>query len=433
MASNTKAARQIRLSEGSAAATQASVHEFATFFWLVLVSAVFSNGVFNPFGIIYAAEIITALATLDLALTVLLRRPLPPLARTVFAAPMVAVFYSAIMAYISYGQPPIYGIIEERRMFELWVYFPLARHISACSSIRVVLKQIILLGMFISLLGLSYRLGIVRGWKEIEIGAGALRQARANFSGGFVIVSATIGLAVGPKIRLRALSLINFLLAVVFMLFVSYTRQYFLSLLIAFAALPIFGKWRPGARLAGVATGIFVLALSAILVSGLDRSYDSRIIRLYLQLFDESYLTSNARALAMLDVFRELSVLGHGALSAQWNDGFARVFGSYFFLSDIGIFGTLHRFGIFTVFYALATIYLLRQSVRGAAGLSPGHSRLAAMLAVLLVLNWPLGGILEYRGMTVALIMALSLAWPRAAASRQSDADPGCARDVQHD
>jgi hypothetical protein len=55
------------------------------------------------------------------------------------------------------------------------------------------------------------------------------------------------------------------------------------------------------------------------------------------------------------------------------------------------------------------------------------------MLAVLLVLNWPLGGILEYRGMTVALIMALSLAWPRAAASRQSDADPGCARDVQHD
>jgi hypothetical protein len=46
-----------------------------------------------------------------------------------------------------------------------------------------------------------------------------------------------------------------------------------------------------------------------------------------------------------------------GALSQQWNGGFSTLYNPYFFLSDVGIFGTYYRFGLLTplvlfVFYA---------------------------------------------------------------------------------
>lgn len=398
-------------------------HDYRTFFWLFLASAFFSNGPNNPFGVEYASEMVTAAAFLDLLHSIVRRRPLPPLSGLIFYIPIIAAFYSSSMAYFSYGQPLIYGFIEERRMFEIWVYFPLARHIACSSDIRVIIKQVIFLGLIITVIGFSNRLGLFDGWKQIDVGAGALRQLRANFSGHFVIISAITALVMGSALRARTLAVINLIFVATFLLFVSQTRQYFLVLVIAIAVFSVFGTWRPTIRLAVASAGMFLLAFAAILFLGLGAPMESNTVRLFLQLFDGNFLSSNSRALALGAVFRDISFFGHGALSLQWENGFARVYGNYFFLADIGIFGTVHRFGIVTIVYMFVTLRLLRGAISGAAQISPIYSNLPALYSIVLVLLWPLGGILEYRGMSVALILALSLGWLRSAPTQRQAED----------
>jgi hypothetical protein len=61
------------------------------------------------------------------------------------------------------------------------------------------------------------------------------------------------------------------------------------------------------------------------------------------------YLTAST----IVSEIYENDFLGKGSLSLQWNQGFANVYGKYFYLSDVGVIGGYYRYGIFLVFILL--------------------------------------------------------------------------------
>jgi hypothetical protein len=53
----------------------------------------------------------------------------------------------------------------------------------------------------------------------------------------------------------------------------------------------------------------------------------------------------------ILDELYNNYFIGMGALSLQYNGGFSTVYNEYFYLSDVGIYGLVYRFGFFGVFF----------------------------------------------------------------------------------
>ncbi|MFC6478930.1 hypothetical protein ACFQDN_23790 [Pseudomonas asuensis] len=122
----------------------------------------------------------------------------------------------------------------------------------------------------------------------------------------------------------------------------------------------------------------------------------------------ESGPTDNVREntiAAIMNHLHQYNWVPSGSLSLMWNDGFKRFFSNYFFLSDVGVMGTLFRFGFLT--FAIIPIGLFIH-YKVATKLSPNLDfTLAFFLANLAM--WPLVGVFEYQAPTAFLLALQAL------------------------
>ena len=113
-----------------------------------------------------------------------------------------------------------------------------------------------------------------------------------------------------------------------------------------------------------------------------------------------------ARPITIAAIMRHLDLvnwLPSGSLSLMWRDGFIPYFGEHFFLSDVGIVGTLFRFGFLT-FLIIPLTLLVYQRI--AKNIDRDLSFIYAVMLAYFVI-WPLNGLMEYGQPVIAMLFVI--------------------------
>ncbi len=117
-------------------------------------------------------------------------------------------------------------------------------------------------------------------------------------------------------------------------------------------------------------------------------------------------MEDGARSITIAAIMNHLDIvnwLPSGSLSLMWQDGFVPYFGEHFFLSDVGIIGTLFRFGFLTFLVIPLTLMIYR---RIAKIISPDMSFIYPVMLAYFVI-WPLNGLMEYGQPVIAMLFVI--------------------------
>jgi hypothetical protein len=378
-------------------------------FMLVFLNAgIFASTSSNPLGIKGASELVELFCALFsfyyFWIQLYSKGTVSKIDFTVFGLIWAAFFYSAIAAQIRFGQPFYYGMIEERRLLNFFIYFPIAWGIRrGVVSIEQILSWIIGVALLCGLLSVLVVSGVIAPLKVIEVSVNTLREDRFGIGSAYIALASLILLFRIVKFKRKVL-FAQFLFLVLVLLAVVQTRQILIALLIS--SIFLLGATR-FAIWSTIAIGAFaVTAASSETVSSLLIKYQG----LFLQLGSDEYLEASARALTINTIINEISGgawLGSGALSGLWHDGFARLYGENFFLADVGFIGSLYKFGVLA--FVLYAVYLSLQYKLLRASIGHQHYRLIMAAWVYLLVILPVAATLEYRGSISGMLLALSL------------------------
>lgn len=329
---------------------------------------------------------------------------------------------SAALAKLNFGQPLLYGILEERRNFLYLVFFPtLFLLIKTRPSQQQLERYFLYSGLACAVVGFLYYLGIIPENTNIvfevddkDAGSATLRPDR------FRIGSAYVGLCafmlmyrLKERVSLADLSLLLFFAAYLWL--VMQTRQ---SMLIwALAALWIFRKRIDSLLKLGL-LGFTLLVASYFMA---PEFYYQQYLRFNALLFDATSGPSvrSTTTAIVLDTVAANWFVGLGALSLQWNGGFSTLYNPHFYLSDVGIFGIYYRFGLLTpaivLIYYLGFLRLMKQCPH------KGHLLNAFQLSfVFNLLNFTMSNSLMYGGSTLGVAAACFLYYARRHATAPS-------------
>ena len=345
---------------------------------LVLNAQILAGTGLNPWGIRGAQEAFYGLLILwsgaELARQQRMRGRVAGLDLAVLGLVIGLAGYNATAALIVYGQPLWLGLIEERRILAVLIYFPVMTALR-CHWISIARLERTLIGT--AVLAALLTLGV---W------AGVLPALQTT--------------ATAPGTRL---AIGQGMMMVVFPLLVLPRGD------IAALAGALYAARGPRAVAALVTAGL-LLALAVALIPGareIALSYQDRLVIV----LSDSYLTESWRALAIADVRAALgagALLGHGGLSPQFDGGFATVMGPYFFLADIGLFGTAFRSGLIGLVVYAGYIALQIRLIRRIA--DRRRRLMCGAMFVVVLAALPVAAPLEYRGFVSGLILAIS-AW----------------------
>lgn len=318
----------------------------------------------------------------------------------ILVTPLALIAYGATAAFITFRQPLAFGILEERRILSVYVYFPLVDMLrSGRISVEKTEKAILTVMAICALLMVVVSFKLIPVWNEVRSSNVALRSERLSIGSSFLAAFLPLLL-----VRLRgteAIKRITILILLAFALvFITQSRQ----LLIA-VALMITLTLRPHVLLAlGAAITITILLFLPFLSEQLQFYTE-----LFSQLFSSEYLDSSWRMLSIEEVIQSLragEIFGHGSLSLMWQEGFKRVIGEFFFLADIGIIGTLYRYGLFGIFlYLFWMTVQLTLIMRIPAG-SQRRSYFAVLLFLVILL--PVSAPIEHRGFVTGVLFAMT-------------------------
>jgi hypothetical protein len=132
-------------------------------------------------------------------------------------------------------------------------------------------------------------------------------------------------------------------------------------------------------------------------------------ILLFSDIYDGGYLVESSRAYTISIILSDVGLLGNGALSQMYHGGFSSIYGEFFYLSDVGIMGTIFRYGIISAFYISITVMLLYGIFKRAKLCGKEYSGSLISAVFLLLILWPTGAIIEYKGAVLGLILSLSV------------------------
>lgn len=264
---------------------------------------------------------------------------------------------SAALAYLNFGQPIAYGLLEERRFFEYLVFFPtLFLLIMAKPTEEEVGNYFLYVALACATVGFMYYLGIiptnavtsytVDDWTQYE---DLLRPDRYRIGSGFVTMAAFM-LMYKMRERVRISQLLILLYFVAYLWLVMQTRQ--TMLVWGVAGLWIFRK-RIDSLMKMSVLGIALLVVSYFIVPDF---YVEQYERFHALLFEATSGPGvrDVTVATIVDAISNNNYIGMGALSLQWQGGFTRIYNSHFYLSDVGVFGVYYRFG----FLALAIVLI---------------------------------------------------------------------------
>jgi hypothetical protein len=308
----------------------------------------------------------------------------------------------AIFSFYTFGQPITYGLIEERRILFTFGFVPLlllAKHIST----RQFEHAFIYAALIAVVLSWCFKFGLVPDLREEQTSWD--RPDRSSI-GPFLIcfayfyciqVWAKGKSPINGEQRQRKLYLILAAVLLLTLVFATQTRQ-LIVLCLAFTLFSLRAK------------AIIWAASLCVLLSPLFFYPELlEILGLNVEFYESSLdgdVEDGVRPHTIASVFSHLNLvnwLPSGSLSLMWQDGFIPYFGEHFFLSDIGIIGTLFRFGFLTFLLVPLTLFVYHRIARSIN--SEMEFTYAVMLAFFVI--WPLNGLFEYTQPVICMLFVL--------------------------
>ncbi|MGE6530823.1 hypothetical protein ACQKEM_17750 [Pseudomonas sp. NPDC077382] len=374
---------------------------------IVLHFSVFGDSTHNPIGFKFLNEAYLAVC---LGLSLLLILSSTEESSREFRVLMYYAFYSvfvftvlpAIFSFYTFGQPITFGLIEERRILFTFGFVPLlllAKHIST----RQFEHAFIYAALIAVLLSWCFKFGLVPDLREEQTSWD--RPDRSSI-GPFLIcfayfyciqVWAKGKSPINGEQRQRKLYLILAAVLLLTLVFATQTRQ-LIVLCLAFTLFSLRAK------------AIIWAASLCVLLSPLFFYPELlEVLGLNVEFYESSLdgdVEDGVRPHTIASVFSHLNLvnwLPSGSLSLMWQDGFIPYFGEHFFLSDIGIIGTLFRFGFLTFLLVPLTLFVYHRIARSIN--SEMEFTYAVMLAFFVI--WPLNGLFEYTQPVICMLFVL--------------------------
>lgn len=383
-----------------------SVNSKFIFTIVFLNSQIFSYAVNNPFGIkgvIEAMGVFLSLYTLHYLYSKSLK--VKKIDFIIFLTPLILMSLSAFLALIKYNQPFYAGLIEERRMLSIYVYFPLIKYYRDYGNdINSLYKYIILSSIFAIFIGYLYQANIISAINDTMTITKDFRSDRATAGNQYVVISIIILYCTSlfkPQYNIKIYSLIFiFLLS---LLFISQSRGILIALLLVILIL-----YRNFKQFAFKTISISILFFLFLLFSisfDLKSPLLNEIITPFLDLTSEEYIQESVRSQSISKIINDFSIWGHGALWLQWQNGFARFYGEYFYLSDVGIWGTIFRYGIFSIIPISILLYFVKKVVYSTNVNRETIISTGIFLHIIFML--PIAAAFEYRGFIIALALVI--------------------------
>lgn len=312
---------------------------------------------------------------------------------------------SAALANLEFGQPILYGLFEERRVFVIWgVFLILAAYHQANQRPEALIGALNWTALIYLVLGLTMQTGVLGDLAARDIPVFDPRKYRILVGTDIYAAAVIVGMVMIIRFK-EWKHLIPVLIGVAGLILISQTRSAMVVVGAAVVAyfiitafiITAFWRFLITTCAAAGAAAFFIFSHQGGLVAELN-------VRVH---------TANT-------IFSELGKndwIGMGALSLQWQNGFHRVYDRFFYLSDVGVVGELYRFGLFLpVIYAglaLAIFCYFRQPI------DPRGRSIAFGMLLLFIINSPGGGLIAFAGTNLALMLAFATAF------RASDAVPG--------
>ncbi len=307
----------------------------------------------NPIGVYYANEIYIIFLIIFSFFYInqaVYRKKLTLFELMLFLVPFIMTFHSSMMALYYYDQPIIYGILESRRVFYILAIFPLVNILNkssitmqesitiflyACYTICLLFLLFRFLGFIPDKLGQSQinAPGMLPSWR---IGAGQL----------YIPIALIFLSAYQSKLGLNKFFLtFSYVFFFLYLALIVQSRQLMFAALICVSALYLFDLKK------GIMTKITGLSIMVVLVASLFifSSFVETVVN-RTTLADFTSMKS-ARSWSFFYAVRDFTVLGRGALSLLYESGYQRIYHENFYLIDIGIIGSIYRFGILYFFY----------------------------------------------------------------------------------
>ena len=371
-------------------------------------AGMFASTASNPLGVKGANEIVELYCALYSLYYLWARATkagsIPRLDLIVFGLIWAAFLYSGFAAQIRFGQPFYYGLIEERRILNFLVYFPVVRAIQRdIISVEQVFSWIVGIALLCGVLSVVVVSGVIPPIKDIDVSVNALREDRFGIGSAYMALATLILLFRMVYFKQRSLTAYLVFLVLV-LLAVVQTRQILIAILIS--SLFILGTTRFAIWSFIMIGAVAILAVSTDWMWNLIVKYEA----LFMQLGSDDYLEASARALTVKDIIDEIlngAWLGSGALSAMWKGGFSNVYGEYFYLADVGFLGSIYKFGIWALVFYAVYLYIQYSVLKRARGHQ--YFRLVAGIWIYILIILPVAATLEYRGSISGLLLALSV------------------------
>ncbi|WP_417778336.1 hypothetical protein [Stutzerimonas xanthomarina] len=374
---------------------------------IVLHFSVFGDSTHNPVGFKFLNEAYLAIC-LGFALLLILAstedasREFRILMYYAFYSVVVFTVLPAIFSFYTFGQPIAYGLIEERRILFTFGFVPLLL-LTKYVSTRQFEHALIYAALIAIALSWGFKFGLVPDLREEQTSWD--RPDRSSI-GPFLIcfayfyciqVWARGKSPINGEQRQRKLYLIIAAVLLLTLVFATQTRQ-LIVLCLAFTLFSLRAK------------AIIWAASLCVLLSPLFLYPDLlEILGLNVEFYENSLdgdVEDGVRPHTIASVFSHLSLvnwLPSGSLSLMWQDGFIPYFGEHFFLSDIGIIGTLFRFGFLTFLLVPLTLFIYRRVARSIN--ADMEFTYAVMLAFFVI--WPLNGLFEYTQPVICMLFVL--------------------------
>ena len=376
------------------------------FLVIVLHFSVFGDSPHNPYGLKGVNELYLAICIIFALLLVLASAEEAP---REFRVLMYYCLYSmvvfwvlpAVFAYFTYGQPIVYGLIEERRVLFCLGFAPVLFLSKRVSTLQFE-RAFIYAALFAAFLSWCFKFGVIPDMRpEVRSDDRPDRSSIGPFLicfGYFYCIQIWSKGAspISGAARSKTLYLVLAALLLLTLVFATQTRQ-LIVLCLAFTLFCLRAKAIIWAASLTILLSPFYFYPSLLELLGLNvEFYDSSL---------ES-VEDGARSITIAAIMNHLDIvnwLPSGSLSLMWQDGFIPYFGEHFFLSDVGIIGTLFRFGFLTFLVIPLTLMIYR---RIAKNISPDMSFIYPVMLAYFVI-WPLNGLMEYGQPVIAMLFVL--------------------------
>ncbi|MBM76504.1 MAG: hypothetical protein CMK59_13945 [Proteobacteria bacterium] len=269
-----------------------------------------------------------------------------------------------VFAYLYYGQPVLYGLIEERRVLGLLgmfpiLYFAMTKSVTSKEILRYLIYAGIAAMCVIWLMYLTSDGSRVTPEGKVitkeELQAMGKRTSRI-FVGSKYICLSTIFASVMFRYRKENKWLL-YIVAVLATQFMACQGRTLFGLSCIFIAIITFRSPRMYTFLALAAFGGFVALL--FFWEMLQNQIEGllAVAMQYQKIATVQNMAKDVRSHSLLVVYSTLAdnnYFGVGSLSLMWKNGFHRLYGQNFYLTDLGFPSTFMRYGI-----ALGIAYML--------------------------------------------------------------------------